>query len=224
MEIQAIRRARLRQHVETLDAQNELQKFGVSASHVSQLLGGRSFGEKAARNLEEKIGLEPGWLDRPLGVSRTAGDSRQRGEIVIGRFDVSGRMGKGGMTLEGGHPDLIHSWNVSEQWARANLPYYTSASNLRIITGYGDSNRGIYNSGDPLIIDAGITSVDRDAFYFFRLDGHGFIKMLQRMPHEGRVRIRAKSNNPLYEPFWIDETLDFEILGVVLKVWRGENL
>lgn len=38
---------------------------GVDPTYVSQLLNGhRSFGDRAARNMEEKIGKPPGWLDQ----------------------------------------------------------------------------------------------------------------------------------------------------------------
>jgi transcriptional regulator with XRE-family HTH domain len=44
------------------------RKYLLDPTYISQLLNGhRSIGEKAARNLELKIGLEPDWLDREPG-------------------------------------------------------------------------------------------------------------------------------------------------------------
>lgn len=34
------------------------------------------------------------------------------------------------------------------------------------------------------------------------------------------ARIKVKSNNP-DDDFWIDETMDFEVFGRVIKVWTG---
>lgn len=37
----------------------------IDPNYISQILNGhRSFGEKAARTMEEKLGLPPGWFDR----------------------------------------------------------------------------------------------------------------------------------------------------------------
>ncbi len=44
------------------------RKYGIEPSYVSQLLGGhRGFGEKSARNMEEKLGLPPNYLDQGQG-------------------------------------------------------------------------------------------------------------------------------------------------------------
>ena len=40
------------------------QHNGIDPTYISQLLNGhRSFGERAARNMEAKIGVKPGWFD-----------------------------------------------------------------------------------------------------------------------------------------------------------------
>ena len=37
----------------------------IDPNYISQILNGhRNFGEKAARTMEEKLGLPPGWFDR----------------------------------------------------------------------------------------------------------------------------------------------------------------
>jgi hypothetical protein len=75
-----IRRARLRQLVDELSNGN-ITRFGElidrSQSHVSDLLHGRkSFGEKAARDIERRLKLDEGWLDRTVdaGMVITAPD------------------------------------------------------------------------------------------------------------------------------------------------------
>ena len=48
----------------------------------------------------------------------------------------------------------------------------------------------------------------------------GFIKILQRIPGQG---IRVVSKNKDYESWTINENMDFEVLGRVLKVWKSED-
>jgi len=80
--------------------------------------------------------------------------------------------------------------------------------------------RPMFNSGDPLLLDSGVKSVEFDAVYFFRVGDEGFIKRLQRIPGDG---IRAISENKSYESWTIREDMDFEIFGQVLKAWRSED-
>lgn len=47
---------------------------------------------------------------------------------------------------------------------------------------YLASPRCSANAGDPLLVVRGVTEVDSDAVYFFRLGKHGFIKSIQRIP------------------------------------------
>ena len=72
MDIISLRRANLRR---AIDAKNKSEGFSSDAafcehydlnpSHISQLVKGHgSFGERAARNLEKKVGWESGLLDR----------------------------------------------------------------------------------------------------------------------------------------------------------------
>ncbi len=41
--------------------------YDLNPSHISQLMNGHgSFGERAARNLEKKVGWDEGLLDKPI--------------------------------------------------------------------------------------------------------------------------------------------------------------
>jgi phage repressor protein C with HTH and peptisase S24 domain len=118
-------------------------------------------------------------------------------------------------------PGQITEWMVTPEWAQKNIPANTGNNNLRIVTGFGDSMRGMYNSGDPLVVDTGVKSVDFDGVYFFRIENEGFIKRLQRIPGYG---IRAISENKAYESWTITEDMDFEVFGRILKVWKSDEL
>lgn len=148
--------------------------------------------------------------------------AKRRDTVVLTRYATGGSMGTGILMCD--QPGVIENWNVSTEWARLNIPPCTSFDNLRIVTGYGDSNKGLYNSGDPLIVDAGITTVDRDAVYFFRVGEEAYIKQLQRIPTAEGLRIKVKSFNERYDPWWIEPGMDFQVYGLVLKAWQGHSL
>lgn len=199
------------------------------------LAGQKSFGEKAARNIEEKLGLPRGCLDQVDGCRPHARQDRaeyavQRADadLVINQYEAGGAMGHG-LVLEDRPPGLIKSWRVDHEWLRLNVRHHTGIQNLRIVTGFGPSMRGMFNPGDPLLCDCGVKNVEVDAVYFFRLGDHGFIKILQRMPSPDGMMLRAKSKNADYDPFDITPKMlaqegYFEVFGKVLTVWKSEVL
>ncbi|AZY49609.1 LexA family transcriptional regulator [Bordetella avium] len=139
-------------------------------------------------------------------------------DIPIPQFDTGGKMGNG-LELRD-QPGMIKSWHVDPEWLHKNVRGASSATNLCIVTGFGDSMRPMFNPGDPLLVDRGVTTVEYDAVYFFRVHDEGFIKRLQRIPGRG---LTAISENRAYEPWVIDAAMDFEVFGRVLKVWRSED-
>lgn len=146
-------------------------------------------------------------------------DVEDHGELVISQYhDVRASMG-GGLLLRG-ETGQITGWKVNHNWLIKNVPSNTGNKNLAIVTGFGDSMRGMFNSGDPLLVDAGVKRLDYDGVYFFRIGDEGFIKTLQRIPNEG---IRVISENKKYESWTITQDMDFEIFARVLKVWKSEE-
>lgn len=95
-----------------------------------------------------------------------------------------------------------------------------SQLHLRIVTGFGDSMKGMFNSGDPLLVDSGVTSVKYDGAYFFRVNDEGFIKRLQHVHGNGIIVI---SSNKEYRDWTITDDMEFEVFGRVLKVWNGSE-
>lgn len=139
-------------------------------------------------------------------------------ELVIPEFNTGGSMGTGLLLRD--QPGVIRGWSVNQEWVSKNVKSHTGAANLCIVTGFGDSMKGMFNPGDPLLVDSGVKTVDFDAVYFFRVEGDGYIKRLQRIPGEG---LRVLSENDKYESWTIKPSMDFEVLGRVLKAWQGED-
>lgn len=133
--------------------------------------------------------------------------------------EVVASMG-GGLMLRD-QPGQITEWSVTTEWANKNIPANTGKSNLRIVTGFGDSMRGMFNSGDPLLVDTGVRDLQFDGVYFFRIGSEGFIKRLQRIPGDG---VRVISKNSDYETWTITPDMELEIFGRVVKVWKSEDL
>lgn len=230
MSLKAIRVANLRALAEKrgLAGPMELGRLiGRKPNQTSDLLNGRaSFGEKVARAIETAANLPEGWLDRqagatPVKVEDVEGSYRlpkQSRDLVIPQFATGGSMGRGLVLRD--QPGSIQSWCVTSDWVAKNVHNFTSPANLAIVTGFGDSMRPLYNPGDPLLVDTGVTSVDFDGVYFFRVGEEGFVKRLQRIPGIG---LRAISENKSYESWDIKESMDFQVFARVLKIWRSDD-
>lgn len=150
---------------------------------------------------------------------KSTGIDVDAGSIKIKQYlDVGGSMGRG-VQLED-QPGQITSWEVTQEWLTKNIPSNTGANNLCIITGFGNSMKGMFNPGDPLVVDIGVRECKHDGVYFFRVENEGFVKMLQRIPGQG---IRVISKNADYEAWTITEDMDFEVLGKVLKIWESSE-
>lgn len=169
------------------------------------------------RTIDELVGRTEAVLKsgRPLKSAKYADHANE----VIPQFDTGGAMGGSGLILRD-QPGVIQSWQVTPEWIQKNVKNATSVRNLCIVTGFGDSMRPLFNPGDPLIVDRGVTTVGFDAIYFFRVGIEGFIKRLQRIPGRGLV---ALSENRSYLDWVVEPGMDFEIFGRVLKIWRGED-
>jgi phage repressor protein C with HTH and peptisase S24 domain len=139
-------------------------------------------------------------------------------DLVIRQYRTGGAMGTGVLLRD--QPGVINSWHVTPEWIQKNVRNITSPSNLAIVTGFGDSMKGMYNPGDPLLVDTGVRSVDFDGVYFFRIGEEGFIKRLQRVPGEGLLAI---SENKAYRDWVIKDGMDFEVFGRVVRVWEGSD-
>lgn len=219
-------------------------------SHISQILRGYSFGARAARNLESKLGIPHRLLDTvPPVMDETksdnaaqnadkeslmtgySGSSTPGSEVIhIPQYRISGLInkegasraysGSGARLLLRDQPGVITDLRVTTEWLDKNAHGFSSEKNLCIVTAFGDSMRPMFNPGDPLLVDTGVNAVLFDSVYFFRIDGEGFVKRLQRIPGEG---LRVLSSNQSYDSWTIKADMDFEVLGRVIKAWVSED-
>jgi phage repressor protein C with HTH and peptisase S24 domain len=214
-----IRRLALIKLVSKVGGQAKLaDALEINPSYISRMLyeDGKAGKKRIGEDMVEKLDkLFFGWSNNFENNNKIF----EKDEYSINQYhDVRGAMGNG-LVLRG-ESGQITSWKVNQEWINKNVPSNTGSKNLAIVTGFGDSMRGMFNSGDPLLIDTGVKSLDYDGVYFFRVGDEGFIKRLQRIPGEG---IRVISKNTEYETWTINENMDFEVFGRVLKVWRSEE-
>jgi Predicted transcriptional regulator len=205
------------------------KKSGVGQGSISKIERGDQ--DSSAYDIELALALDvsPLWLKKGIGkvdvappftVKKTEAADVGDDSVVINQYhDVHGAMGEG-LTL----PDQngqITGISVDKEWITKNVPANTGTHNLRIVTGFGDSMKGMFNSGDPLLIDSGVKDIKYDGVYFFRVGDEGFIKRLQRIPSNGIIVI---SSNKEYRDWTITGDMDFEVFGRVLKVWNGSEM
>lgn len=196
---------------------------GISSGAVSHWFseGSKSLKGENLLKVSKLLGVNPNWLESGLGNKKNKSNNNgmQTDIYTINEYvDVIGSMGVGILLRD--QPGQITGFKVNSEWMNKNVPSNTGKENLAIVTGFGDSMRGMFNSGDPLLIDTGVRSLDYDGVYFFRVGNEGFIKRLQRIPGDG---IRAISTNKEYESWTITKDMDFEVFGRVLKVWNSED-
>lgn len=229
-----IRRKNLVKLIEEHGATTVANRTKRSIAQISDMQRGKkSFGEKVARAIEQEwdASLPPGWLDdegdeasHKAAVSESGFTPVQkRTDIVtISRYDTGGAMGNGVVLYD--QPGVIESWEVTKNWIRENVRGYTTAENLCIVTGLGDSMKPMFNPGDPLLVDRGVKTVPYESPYFFRIGDAAYVKRLQRVPMPGGgMMYRAISENPAYPPIEITDDMDFEVFGRVVQVWRRED-
>ena len=94
--------------------------------------------------------------------------------------------------------------------------YGASAKSTEIVYAQGDSMLPDIKSGDALLVDTSQTDVIDGVIYAFNFDGQPMCKRLQKIGKN----LKAISSNPLFDPFIIDGTCQFNIVGRVVGFLR----
>jgi phage repressor protein C with HTH and peptisase S24 domain len=213
------------------DAYTLQDKSGVPQPTTQRFLSGKhkSANAETVKRWASAYGVSESQLRGDLPIEELGSGTLQIAQALpeykshvttITKFDdVGGAMGKGILLQD--QPGQITNFTVTDEWVNKNVPMHTGKQNLKVVTGFGDSMKGMFNPGDPLLVDIGVTACNHDGVYFFRVGDEGFIKRLQRIPGQG---IKVLSKNTDYEPWLITPEMDFQVLAKVLKAWQGEKL
>lgn len=211
------------------------QAAGISPSQVTQWRTGyRNIGEKAARNIEDKLGLPQGHLDQPTPTGHAVEEAKAKygNTDLIGTIEYDhvvkvallangASMGPGADVLS---DDTIKgSLTLNSHFVAESIkPSKTTA--LRFLHGYGDSMHPTFNNGDVLLVDTGITTADIDGIYVLEAHDRLFIKRV-RMRIDGTFEI--SSDNATHKTVDIltpDSGHEVSIRGRVVWVWNGKRV
>ena len=196
MDTNSIRRENLRALAATHKSQADFAAAcGTAASVISLIISPnpkRNLGHRLARKIEEAQGLPLGWLD-----------SEHSALAEPPEFN-----------------GVVEAMSLDASWVRQNL-VFTSIDNIKLISGRGDSMSPTIRSGDPVLVDIGVMSVEADAIYFFQMRGQLHIKRIQR-DLDGLTII---SDNDKYQSIRVpaDREEDLTIMAQVIYWWNGRN-
>jgi len=144
--------------------------------------------------------------------------SGYRQVVQVPRYDVAGSMGSG---LEPPEMNMVvEHMSLDANWVRQNLTY-TNLDNLKLISGRGDSMAPTIRSGDAVLVDSGVNTVEDDAIYFFLMRGKLQIKRIQR----GLDGLTIISDNSQYPPIEVpgDREADITVLALIIYWWTGRS-
>jgi len=189
-------------------------------SFISQLRGGATFGERAARRIEKDYGMPAFYLDtdeefEALIVSSIANAPDENHSYKVELLDVYAKAGIGGY-INNEYPDVIKSIYFSFEGLLEIVGRKTNIG-LSMITVPTDSMSPTIGKGDVVFIDTNINYYQGEGIYIFAIDNELYIKRLQKIP--GNI-YKALSDNKSYDPFEMSEDLfdTVQILGKFVRV------
>ncbi|MEL5618494.1 S24 family peptidase [Serratia nevei] len=178
-------------------------------SYLSQLMTGKaSFGEKAARRLEQSYGMPSGFLD---GTNDEQIAEQENQNFKIEFLDVQASAGPGVISSE--VVQTIRSIEYTDDHA-VQMFGGKQASQIKMITVDGDSMAGTIELGDAIFIDVSKDYFSGDGIYVFLYKNHLHVKRLQMLPDH----LLVHSDNPEYIDWVITEENEhkLKVIGKVL--------
>ena len=189
-------------------------------SFISQLRKGATFGERAARRIEQDYGMPSFYLDSDpelealiiSSISTTPSDAHY---FKIELLDVQAKAGIGGV-INNEYPDVIQSIYFSLDGLLEIVGRKTD-NGLYMITVPTDSMSPTIEKGDVVFIDTNVKSYLGEGVYIFAINNEVYIKRLQKIP--GGI-YKALSDNKNYDPFDINQDVfaDAIVIGKFVRV------
>ncbi|WP_431856629.1 LexA family transcriptional regulator [Azospirillum sp.] len=145
---------------------------------------------------------------------RDDGGAEPNGTMPITELDVRASAGPGAL-VEAENP--THIWRVPQDVIRSYTP--APASDLKIITVFGDSMEPSLMPGQRVMVDTADTTPSPPGI-FVVWDGLALvIKRVQVVAHSDPLRVVISSDNPRYQPY--ERTLaEAHIRGRVIGGWK----
>lgn len=221
-ELAALRRVNLLAWMElhSLTQTKLAEELGVGRAYVSLLFKPHKFfGEKAARSMELKLHMPPGYLDsdqtKPMAVEEWSEPTDLPDGVyaLVPRVAVAFSAGNGTMVdVEQDLPPLA----FRRDWLQKQL--VTSRKNLRVVEVKGDSMEPYLRDGDTVLIDTGQHDIKDSEVYAI---AYGHDLRVKRLSHRFDGGLVIRSDNPKYadEVLTAADAEHVRLLGRVL--WRG---
>lgn len=211
MEKSDIRRANLRHIIDQAVARGEAKndtdfcvQHDLNQSYVSQVLGGkRTIGERAAKNLEEKISLAAGTLDSTRDLSSSlpfftsspmlvTKEDHPNDFIWIDVVDIRFSCGDG-ISIEYHYEEIMDSLPfMPEFFTKKGV----KPSNTKILVASGDSMENYIYDQDLFAIDISDTEVKDGAIYAVYFENEAMLKQIFK--EQGGTLV-LHSMNPKYK-------------------------
>lgn len=234
-----LRIAALRQIMGEMSQKDFADKYDLNASHLSQLLTGhRALGERAARNLEEKIGITPGTLVSPTHSPDHAPSNPQVQEQVksysltpISAWDDDTPLDDDEVEvpfLKEVELSAGSGRTVIEENTRFKLRFgkYTlrrhnvQPEHAVCVPIYGNSMEPVLRSGATVGVDRSKTQVIDGDIYALNHAGQLRVKQLYRLPGGGiKLRSFNREEHP-DEEYNPDQMTDLNI-SIIGRVFWG---
>jgi len=231
MDIVSLRRINLRAAIDAAIASGRFSSdadfanhYDINPSQISQLVKGHgSFGEKAARNLEKKIGWEAGLLDAAPGVddqiqnflTNTASaittdeltQEERDSKIWIDMYNVRFCSGMG-ESIEFHFDEIKKQLSFeSSFFEKRNI----KPKNFKLIINKGDSNEEYLFDGDAVGIDTSDTDIQDGETYALYFEGEALIRQIFKQ--QGGV-LKLHPRNPKYDDKLFDTNAENSDIGL----------
>lgn len=250
MNIKEVRRKNLRSLIDNLIANGRFQKqeefsehVEIDKSYLSQMLmepsqkGSRNVSEAKARQIETKLELEPGYLDK-FGESTPLGDSKLNNGIlrplndlnnsnseyvVIPVFDLKAACGTGYTNQD----ELVKGGLVFKQSFLTKKDVSSEFGKSSIIRSDGDSMLPNINDNDVVLVDNKVRTLDEvctGKVYVFLANNELRIKRLFKNVN-GSLRIVSDNPDKQTYPDEIIQPNELEFIHICGRVvWRAGDL
>ncbi len=184
-----------------------LARVAERAKVPVDVLCGREWPTQAHQQAKREVSSIVDTLGQPVDLSEF---------VFIPRYSVKAAAGHGQAVTD---EAPTHTMAFRRYWIENYL--HAHPADLSVLSVKGDSQQGVLNDRDVILIDRGQTGASA-GLYVLRIDGDVMVKTLQRLP--GGV-LRVSSANPAYVPFEVNMAqppADFAIIGRV--VWFGRQV
>lgn len=238
MELTDLRRKRLLALIGELDSGNVTafsRRIGRSQSQVADMLAGRkSFGEKVARDIEQRLDLVRGWLDDPAGdeaarpggnIATTPrpiqawsdGDALLEDEVEVQRLTLKLSAGTGRLQWE------IDDKGTPNRYRKAWCDRHGFApAQLVTVQVDGDSMMPTLMDGGSVVINTADTKPRAGRIYAVDYRGEFYMKRLFLEP-DGAIRVASDNPDKIRYPDWTVRPEHGDVLRVLGRAVQTQN-